>query len=90
MRLLLLTCAPPFVAVLPGFSTLQKGTTDPFYGETMFLYVRHPNKEPLRVRLMHNTRKPDVEDGELGGAYFHDIADLCDGESHELELDLEG
>ena len=60
------------------------------YGETMFLYVRDPPEEPLNVRLMHCTSKPNQDSGEMGHASFADIAGLCDGKHHELELDVEG
>ena len=56
----------------------------------MFLYVRNPPEEPLKVKLLQCTSKPNQPSGEIASASFSDIAGLCDGESHELELDLEG
>ena len=65
-------------------------TTDPVYGETMFLYVRDPPTEPLRISLHHCTSKPNQKSGELAHAELPGIAELCDGKNRELDVQLKG
>lgn len=73
-----------------GWSSTVSMSTDPIYGETMFLYVRHPVEEPLHVKLLHNTSNPNQDVCEMGRVTFPNIAELCNGDYHELALDLEG
>ncbi|KAK9813880.1 hypothetical protein WJX73_003222 [Symbiochloris irregularis] len=73
-----------------GWSSAQTATTDPIYGETMYLFVRDPEKESLRVSLQHCTSKPDQKQGELAWAELDDISTLCDGRSREVDVQVEG
>ncbi|KAK9818196.1 hypothetical protein WJX72_008645 [[Myrmecia] bisecta] len=60
--------------------------------ETAFLYVRDPQKQALQVvlRNVHADENTPEEDRVLGTARHDDLRSLCDGEVHELALQLQG
>ena len=68
----------------------MKGSSDPIWRETLFLYVRDSETQSLTVHVEHAAREPENTNVLLGYAEIKDLKKLCDGEVHNLQLDLQG
>ncbi|KAK9918553.1 hypothetical protein WJX75_004940 [Coccomyxa subellipsoidea] len=84
----------PFVTVAlgpgAGRTNAVKGSSDPIWRETLFLYVRDSESQSLTVHVEHAAREPEGSNILLGHANIEDVKKLCDGEVHNLHLDLQG
>ncbi|EIE18845.1 alpha/beta-hydrolase [Coccomyxa subellipsoidea C-169] len=84
----------PFVTVAlgPGAGRTHavKGSSDPIWRETLFLYVRDSETQSLTVHVEHAAREPENINVLLGYAEMKDLKKLCDGDVHNLQLDLQG
>ena len=68
----------------------MKDSTHPVWRETLFLYVRDMAVQSLTVHVEHAAREPEGRNVLLGRAEVPDLAALCDGDVHDLHLELEG
>lgn len=73
-----------------GRTNAVKGSSDPIWRETLFLYVRDSESQSLTVHVEHAAREPEGSNILLGHANIEDVKKLCDGEVHNLHLDLQG
>lgn len=73
-----------------GRTLAVKECSAPVWRETLFLYVRDLGKQNLTVHVEHACREPEGRNVLLGSAQAPDLAALCDGEVHDLHLELQG
>ncbi len=73
-----------------GRTHAVKGSNDPIWRETLFLYVRDSETQSLTVHVEHAAREPENTNVLLGYTEIKDLKKLCDGEVHNLQLDLQG
>ena len=71
-----------------GFSDIYEHSIDPLWRQTFYLYIRDLASQSLEVAVESVTEDEEEENILLGSADMKDLADVCDGEIHEISLDL--
>ena len=72
-----------------GKTDACRGSRDPSWRSTVFVYVQDAEHQTMRVRVLHDSQDDEIQQ-LLGEAELPSISDYCDGEQHEVELQLEG
>lgn len=68
----------------------MRDSSAPVWRETLLLYVRDMAKQSLTLHVEHAGQEPEGRNALLGVARAPDLAALCDGQLHNLRLDLQG
>ena len=73
-----------------GFSDKYEQSVDPLWRQTFFLYIRDLSSQSLEVAVESITEDEEEENILMGRAEMKDLRHLCDGQIHDITLDLEG
>ena len=76
--------------MVAGFSDVYEHSSDPLWRQTFFLYVRSLEKQSLHLKMEAISEDEAEENTCIGEAEIKDLSALCDGEVHDLNVDLQG
>ena len=74
---------------IAGFSDKFESSSDPVWRRTFFLYVQDKANQTLDVVVEIVKDSDDEDNVELGRVTVDNLAELCDGEIHDLSLSLQ-
>lgn len=63
-------------------------SVDPLWRQTFFLYVRNVEEQTLDILVEAVTEGEEEENICLGKAQVTDLKSLCNGDTHDISLDL--